>query len=656
MDKKTQFKVFHLFCGIGGGALGFEMAQSEYKGIKGTFRTIGGIDCDPLCIENFNRLTAGERGTVMDLFDRQQYMDFWGKEPPEDWKEATPEDVRKAAHGETPDVIFLSPPCKGFSGLLPEKSSRTPKYQALNKLVVRSMWLVLEAFKKDLPAAILIENVPRITQRGAGLLGKVKKLLASCGYEFHEGTHDCGEIGGLGQTRKRYLMIARNPHKLMSFIYQPPKYRLKSIGEVLESVPMPGDIEKAGKMHRVPNLQWKTWVRLALIPAGKDWRALNRDCYANLYRIVPWDKHSATIAGGHRPNNGAVSVADPRLDKVCGFGSKFKITANDEPAPTVTGSRIGSGAVLYGDKRLNHEPRAGAFRVVKWEETAPPITGSTGAGRSNGISGVADPRLDYTAFNRALKVTEWEQPSGAVTSGSGNVADPRLTERQGRFPGNYKVNDWDTPSTTIIGQTDIQCGALSVSDPRVKDNGRYHGAFGVNEWDKPAPAITANMSVKDHKGAVADPRINCEPRSGAYGVLDWEKPSSAVTGSFEIDNRPASVADPRVPEAEESQIPQDKDSGVWIIIAEDGSWHRPITTFEMAMLQGLPSRFPDGSLLELAGNSEKIWREHIGNMVPPPAACGIATSMLETMLPNMVGHEWYWNVKQDAKIWVRPVQ
>ncbi len=694
-EQTHEFKVFHLFCGIGGGALGFEVAQSTYKGIKGTFHTIGGIDCDPLCIENFNRLTAGESGTVMDLFDRQQYIDFFGKEPPEDWKEATPEDIRTAAHGQTPDVIFLSPPCKGFSGLLPEKSSRTPKYQALNKLVVRSMWLVLEAFKDDLPTAILIENVPRITQRGAALLEEVKKLLASCGYEFHEGTHDCGEIGGLGQTRKRYLLIARNPRKLMSFIYQPPKYRLKSIGEVLESVPMPGDIKRAGRMHRIPNLQWKTWVRLALIPAGKDWRALNRDCYANLYQIVPWDKHSATIAGGHRPNNGAVSVADPRLDKVCGHGSKFKITEGGEPSPTITGSRIGSGAVLYGDKKLGYTPRAGAFRVVRWGETAPAVTGSTGAGRSNGISG---------------------------------VADPRLPERKGRFPGSHKVNEWDKPSTTIIGQTDLQCGALSVNDPRldytafnralkvteweqpsgavtsgsgnvadprVKDNGRFHGALGIAEWNKPAPAITANMSVKDHKGAVADPRVEstwrrttvskvqdwekpsdaiianpnihgsgaalvadprltCEARSGAYGVVGWEKPSSAVTGNFDIDNRPASVADPRIQEGEHTQIPQDTQSGVWVIISEDGSWHRPITTFEMAMLQGLPSHFADGSLLELAGNSEKVWREHVGNMVPPPAACGIATSMLETMLPNMIGQEWYWNVREDAKIWVRP--
>lgn len=29
-------------------------------------------------------------------------------------------------------------------------------------------------------------------------------------------------------------------------------------------------------MHRIPNLQWKTWVRLAFVEAGSDWRSLNR--------------------------------------------------------------------------------------------------------------------------------------------------------------------------------------------------------------------------------------------------------------------------------------------------------------------------------------------------------------------------------------------
>lgn len=30
-------------------------------------------------------------------------------------------------------------------------------------------------------------------------------------------------------------------------------------------MPLPGDVVTAGPMHRVPSLQWKTWVRLAFV-------------------------------------------------------------------------------------------------------------------------------------------------------------------------------------------------------------------------------------------------------------------------------------------------------------------------------------------------------------------------------------------------------
>lgn len=75
---------------------------------------------------------AGVPGTAMDLFTREQYLAFHGRPPPDGWMEATTDDIRRAAHGERPNIIFLSAPCKGFSGLLSETRSRSDKYQALN--------------------------------------------------------------------------------------------------------------------------------------------------------------------------------------------------------------------------------------------------------------------------------------------------------------------------------------------------------------------------------------------------------------------------------------------------------------------------------------------------------------------------------------------
>ena len=128
--------------------------------MQGRFVCAGGIDVDPGAIRNFERIT-GTPGTVLDLFDREQYRAFHGAEPPSDWREAAPADIRRI-FGENVDVLFQSSPCKGFSGLLSAKQSKTDKYQALNRLALRGVWLTLEAYQDDPIPIILFENVPRI--------------------------------------------------------------------------------------------------------------------------------------------------------------------------------------------------------------------------------------------------------------------------------------------------------------------------------------------------------------------------------------------------------------------------------------------------------------------------------------------------------------
>lgn len=38
----NKYKVLHLFCGIGGAAVGFQRARAEYKGLLGAFETLAG--------------------------------------------------------------------------------------------------------------------------------------------------------------------------------------------------------------------------------------------------------------------------------------------------------------------------------------------------------------------------------------------------------------------------------------------------------------------------------------------------------------------------------------------------------------------------------------------------------------------------------------
>jgi site-specific DNA-cytosine methylase len=576
---RTTFTSLHLFCGIGGGALGFQQAREEWRGVVGRIETLAGIDCDPEACADFERIT-GAPAVQMDLFSRQQYIDFHGQEPPAEWREATPDDIWKATGGQAPDIVFTSPPCKGFSGLLPEKSAKTKKYQALNQLTVRGMQLCLEAFQDDLPALFLLENVPRIKTRGDRLLKEIKRLLTKYGYVFQDESHDCGEIGGLAQHRKRYLLIARNPQKLPNFVYKPPVRRVRAISEVLGPLPLPDD-PAGGKMHRLPRLQWKTWVRLALIPAGGDWRDLEK---------IEWEKY-----------------------------------------------------------RIQYEPRKGAMTVGEWDQPSGAVTGAAGFGRSNGTQAVADPRLTLeNMFPSGYGVQEWDKPAqtiraaGRIMNAPVSIADPRTGFKEGTHGAIYRVLRFDEPANTVTGAARPNNGAPCIADPRLGVAKGYTNKRQVLDWESPASTVTGTPDIQSGAQSVADPRLSCAPRSGTLGVQRWDEPAKTIIGSGDIHAGAAAVADPR--------IPDDAERGVWVIIAEDGTWHRPLTTYELAMLQGFPTHLTDGTPFELVGNNDAKWRERIGNAVPPAAAQAIAETMLRSLLAAQDG-TW---LMAAEEIWVKP--
>ncbi len=411
MIDRREVRHFHLFCGLGAGAKGFNRGHARVGSMEARFRCIGGVDVDPAAIADFGRLT-GTPGTVLDMFDRDQYRAFHGKEPPAGWREATPEDIQAAAGNERPHIIFLSAPCKGFSGLLSQSRSTTPKYQALNRLTLRGMWLALEAFADDPPELFVFENVPRIANRGRPLLDKIVAMLEHYGYHVAETTHDCGELGNLAQSRKRFLLVARHAEKVPPFLYEPVKRPLRAVGEVLGDMPLPGD-ELAGPMHRVPRLQWKTWVRLAFVEAGSDWRSLNKltvqDGHLRDYLIVPeyrngylgvnhWNETMGTVAGENLPSNGKFSVADPRPPEGLAF-TQYGVQPWTRHSGVVTGQRSpGQGVFSVADPRPgmvrskgDHYLTGGHYGVVPWSSNCGAVSAS--ARQDNGFWSVADPRL-----------------------------------------------------------------------------------------------------------------------------------------------------------------------------------------------------------------------------------------------------------------------
>lgn len=602
--KHAEVRHFHLFCGLGGGAAGFNRGEARVGNMQARFRCIGGIDVSAAAIRDFGRL-AGVPGTVLDMFDRDQYLAFHGAEPPAGWREATPVDIQRAAGNERPHIVFLSAPCKGFSGLLSEGKSKTDKYQALNRLTLRGVWLMLEAFADDLPELIIFENVPRIANRGRHLLDQIQGLLQSYGYATAETTHDCGEIGGLAQSRKRFLMVARHIEKVPHFLYEPIKHPLQSVGSVLGRMPLPGD-PQGGPMHRIPALQWKTWVRLAFVEAGSDWRSLNKlvveDGSLRDFLIVPdmhntslgvrkWDSPTGVVAGRSLPLNGAFSVADPRY---AGQNySQYGVLHFDKPMGAVSGqSAPGGGKYTVADPRMGESSTRhyNLYRVVHWDRASNVVAGSSHVG-----------------------------------GGAMSVADPR---RAGPTYGKYGVTDWADPSNTVISGSTTGQGAFAVGDPRMNWNPEAHSAkLRVTDWDQPQSAITGARGPYTGATAIADPRILHRSTGdhyltgGHYGVVQWQDSCGAVSGSACHDNGRWSVADPRMPRPDEKIIA--------VIRSLDNTWHRPFTTLELAALQGLVD--PEEQL-ELDGLSDQAWRERIGNAVPAPAAQAIASEMGRTLL------------------------
>lgn len=447
-----DIKHFHVCGGSGSGAAGFNDARPELGAIKGRMVCLGGVDVDPLACADFRRLT-GVAQTCRDMFSLGQYQAFHGQLPPPGWVEMGAQDMRAAAGGRFPDIIFTSMPCKGFSGLLSAQKSTTAKYQALNELTLRGMWLALEAFGDDLPAFFIFENVPRIATRGRHLLDQIVQLLRHYGYVVSETFHDCGELGdGMSQSRRRFLLVARLPRKIPPFLYEPPKRALRPVSDVLGYMPLPGDAA-GGPMHRIPALQWKTWVRLAFVEAGSDWRSLNRlevqDGQLRDYLIMPelrggafgvkrWSDSSGTVAGENLPTNGAFSVADPRFQQSNRWkdGQALGVRQWGESTGTVAGQTGPlQGAYSVADPR-HHGPakHSNEFRIVAWDSSANAVTGAHGSGQAvaDPRPGMAHDRADYLTGGH-YGVVPWTSSSGAVSAaachdnGRWSVADPRGT-------------------------------------------------------------------------------------------------------------------------------------------------------------------------------------------------------------------------------------
>ena len=99
MSTDHEFTCLFPFCGLGGGALGFVNAEVRLLGRTGRFRSLGGIDNDPLACADFEALT-GSPALCQDIATM------------------TAAALRAFAGESAPDVVFGSNPCLPGAGLV----------------------------------------------------------------------------------------------------------------------------------------------------------------------------------------------------------------------------------------------------------------------------------------------------------------------------------------------------------------------------------------------------------------------------------------------------------------------------------------------------------------------------------------------------------
>jgi len=372
-----RFTVLHLFCGLGGGALGFKRAG---------FRGVGAFDVDADCCCDFE-LLVGEPSTVADL------------------GEMTPDELRAQCSGR-PDVVFTSPPCKSFSGCLPAATAETEPYLQLSSLALRGVWLVLEAWDPP-PSLIVLENVPRIMSRGRHWLDQLSGLLRAYGYAVSETTHDCGELGGLAQHRRRFLLVARHMAQVPEFLYKPPLRRVRGVGEVLGGLPVPLPGASDG-LHRLPRMSPLNWLRLALIPAGGDWRDLPKAValpqrasrHNGPWGVNRWDAGSHTVVAEGTPRNTWCSVQDPRVTCQRREGSLGVRSWTQSSVAVIANGTHHNGPWQVADPRLAHNPRPDSYGVLDWAEPSHCIRAVQKP--QNTSDSVADPRVDAELVGEPL--------------------------------------------------------------------------------------------------------------------------------------------------------------------------------------------------------------------------------------------------------------
>lgn len=418
---------------------------------------------------------------------------------------------------------------------------------------------------------------------------------------------------------------------------------------------------------------------------------LSSNAHLNLYKVTPADEPTGAVTGARRPGQGAVSIAAPTNWHHGSLG----VFGWEEAAPTVTGAagRPTTGrSSVAAPVPLALEPQAGnagrhydKYAVRPWDMEALTVHGATRVG--SGAPSVAQPLATKdTTFHEGAGIGRWGvlapgDMSSTVTANARLNTGPfsiaaavptplDLIPAEECYDKAYAVIDRNAdPSNAIAGNSAVGCGTYSITDDipapldLTLDCAPRAGAYGVIA--EVAPTVTGSASIDNSAVAIAD----AKPIQPPFVVLSYEQAKLVADGHVVA---PFAIVDPDYPN-EPLAIVEDmaKPPFRWVetrtkrgkvrrrkvvvplvLISADGTWHRPLTTLELGVLQGLEWKHR-GRPLDFGGGSTKQ-RELIGNMVPSPVGEAMALQMLVAGLASEQG--CYFMAGGGGGLWVRPEQ